>query len=197
MHFYERPSTKQWQDQPIYMYSDQRESSVFVSWTKQVCLQTQLDDDGDGTHLTLFGIEFQTEEEAKENGRSPSVYLLCVGLLRRGMMCELERVLHMCGGFFCNMSVTYDGAVMVVQQTSYFVNASCFDRKPMEWFWMCGYTGWLWRAKDYLSCIVLYPLQVGCHIVSRTKQQWVTVVNSWQKNQIQVWQLQYMSGIYQ
>ena len=45
---------------------------------------------------------------------------------------------------------------------------------------MCGYTRWLWKAQDYSSCIVLYPLQVGCHIMSRTKQQWVTVVNSWQ-----------------
>ena len=30
-------------------------------------------DDSDGAHLTPFGIEFQTEEEAKENERSPSV----------------------------------------------------------------------------------------------------------------------------
>ena len=45
-----------------------------------------LDDDSDGAHLTSFGIEFQTEEEAKENERSPSVALLCAGLLRRGMV---------------------------------------------------------------------------------------------------------------
>ena len=41
-----------------------------------------LNDDSDGAHLTSFGIEFQTEEEAKENERSPSVALLCAGLLR-------------------------------------------------------------------------------------------------------------------
>ena len=45
---------------------------------------------------------------------------------------------------------------------------------------MYGYTRWHWKAQDYSSCIVLYPLQVGCHIMSRTKQQWVTVVNSLQ-----------------
>ena len=45
---------------------------------------------------------------------------------------------------------------------------------------MYGYTRWHWKAQDYSSCIVLYPLQVGCHIICRTKQQWVTVVNSWQ-----------------
>ena len=43
--------------------------------------------------MTSFGIEFQTKEEAKENKQSPSVALLCAGLLRRGMVCEMERVL--------------------------------------------------------------------------------------------------------
>ena len=47
---------------------------------------------------------------------------------------------------------------------------------------MYGYSRWHWKAQDYSSCIVLYPLQVGCHIKSRAKQQWVTVVNSWQNN---------------
>ena len=51
--------------------------------------------------MTSFGIEFKTEEEAKENERSPSVALLCAGLLRRGMVYELERVLLMCNGFLC------------------------------------------------------------------------------------------------
>ena len=48
--------------------------------------------DSDGAHLTSLGIEFQTEEEAKENERSPSVASLCAGQLRRGMVYELERV---------------------------------------------------------------------------------------------------------
>ena len=59
-----------------------------------------LNDDSDGAHLTSFGIEFQTEEEAKENERSPSVTLLCAGLLRSGMVYELERVLRVCNGFY-------------------------------------------------------------------------------------------------
>ena len=74
-----------------------------------------LDDDSDGAHLTSFGIEFQTEEEAKENERSPSVALLCADLLRRGMVYELERVLRVCDGFICSMSATYDGAVLLWQ----------------------------------------------------------------------------------
>ena len=74
-----------------------------------------LDDDSDGAHLTSFGMEFQTEEEAKENERSPSVALLCAGLLRRGMVYEQERVLRMCNGFICSMPVTYDGAVLLWQ----------------------------------------------------------------------------------
>ena len=72
-----------------------------------------LNDDSDGVHLTSFEIEFQTEEEAKENERSPNVALLCAGLLRRGMVYELERVLRVCNGFLCSMSVTYDGAVLL------------------------------------------------------------------------------------
>ena len=74
-----------------------------------------LNDDSDGVHLTSFGIEFQIEEEAKENERSPSVALLCAGLLRRGMVYELEQVLRMCDGFHCSMSATYDGAVLLWQ----------------------------------------------------------------------------------
>ena len=62
----------------------------------------------DGAHQTSFGIEFQTDEEAKENERSPSVAVQCAGLLRRGMVYELERVLRVCDGFFCSMSTTYD-----------------------------------------------------------------------------------------
>ena len=74
-----------------------------------------LDDDSDGAHLILFGIEFQTEEEAKEKVRSPSAALLCAGLLRRSMVYELERVLRVCDGFFCSMSATCDGAVLLWQ----------------------------------------------------------------------------------
>ena len=65
--------------------------------------------------MTSFGIEFQTEEEAKENERSPGVAILCAGLLRRGMVYELGRVLRVCNGFSHSMSVTYDGAVLLWQ----------------------------------------------------------------------------------
>ena len=58
-------------------------------------------------------INFQTEEEAKENERSPSVALLCADLLRRGMVYELERVLRVCDGFLCSTSATCDGAVLL------------------------------------------------------------------------------------
>ena len=78
-------------------------------------LKRDLDDDSDGAHLTSFGIEFQTEEEAKENERSPSVALLCAGPSRRGMVFEMERVLRVCNGFLCSMQVTYDGAVLLWQ----------------------------------------------------------------------------------
>ena len=78
-------------------------------------LKQDLYGDSDGAHLTSFGIEFQTEEEAKENERSPSVALLCAGALRRDMVYELERVLRVCDGCFCSISATYDSAVLLWQ----------------------------------------------------------------------------------
>ena len=63
--------------------------------------------------MTSFGIEFQTEEEAIESERSLSVALLCTGLLRGGMVHEMERVLWVCNGFICSISVTDDGAVLL------------------------------------------------------------------------------------
>ena len=63
----------------------------------------------------IIGIEFQTEEEAKENEQSTSVALLCAGLLRRDMVYDLERVLRVCDGFLSSMSATYDGAVLLWQ----------------------------------------------------------------------------------
>ena len=51
-----------------HMYNDQGERSVFVNRKKKKYVyKRDLDDDSDGAHLTSFGIEFQTEEKAKEN----------------------------------------------------------------------------------------------------------------------------------
>ena len=70
------------------MYSDQNkkfslcklnEKTVYLSKTGMLTVDQ-----------TSLGIEFQTEEEAKENERPPSVALLCAGLLRRDMVYELE-----------------------------------------------------------------------------------------------------------
>ena len=63
----------------------------------------RLNDDNDGAHMTSLGVDFQTEKEAKENDGPSSVALLCAGLLRRVMVCELERVLEHCDGFFCGI----------------------------------------------------------------------------------------------
>ena len=56
-----------------HMYSDTRKSSVLVNRTNKYVFKRDLYDDSDGSHLTSFGMEFQTEEEAIENERSPSV----------------------------------------------------------------------------------------------------------------------------
>ena len=89
--------------------------SSYTEQSKNV-FKRDFDDDSDGAHLTSFGIEFHTEEEAKENERSPSGALLCAGPLRRGMVYELERVLRVCDGFLCSISATYDGAVLLWQR---------------------------------------------------------------------------------
>ena len=96
-----------------HMCSDHRESSALETEQNKYVFKRDLNDDSDGAHLTLFEIELQTEEEAKENERSQSVALLCAGLLIRGMVYELERVLRVCDG--CNMSAAYDGAVLLWQ----------------------------------------------------------------------------------
>ena len=114
MHFNKDHKQSHNMAKPSHMYSDQGYISVFVN-CKQVFFKRDLNDDSGGAHLTSLGIEFQTEEEAKENERSPSVALLCAGLLRRGMVYELERVLRVCNGFLCSMSVIYDGAVLLWQ----------------------------------------------------------------------------------
>ena len=92
----------------IYTVIKEKVQSLQTERNKYV-FKRDLNDDSDGAHLT-FGIEFQTEEEAKENERSPSVALLCAGLQRRDMLYEL-----VWDGFFCRMSVTYDGAVILWQ----------------------------------------------------------------------------------
>ena len=75
-------------------------------------------DDSDREHLTSFGIEFQTEEKAKEDERQPRIVLLCAGLLRRGMVCEMERVLRECHELFCRISVTSKNASIAIGDIS-------------------------------------------------------------------------------
>ena len=69
-------------------------------------------------------------------------------------------------------------AVTVVAQTDYFVSASFFDSRPMNVTLNVVFLRRHLFALDDSSCIALYALQVACHIMSRTKQQRATVVNS-------------------
>ena len=63
--------------------------------------------------MEAFAVEFQTEEEAEEIERLPSDAILYASLLRRGIVCELQRELQKCDGFFCRISVIYDGTVLL------------------------------------------------------------------------------------
>ena len=166
-----------------HMYSDQRESPVFVNWTTQVYFQTRL------KWWQWWGtpdIIWNRVTDRRRSKRKWTITKCCLTVCRSiekrhgawtGASVAGVRWLfmqHISDIWWCST------AVAVVAQTSYFVCDSYFDRKPMKWFHMCGFARWLWKAQDFSCCIVLYPLQVGCLIMSRTKQQWVTVVNSWQ-----------------
>ena len=63
------------------MYCDQRKVLSLQTERNKYGIKRALDDNSDGAHLTSFGIELQTEEDAKENERSPSAALLCAVLL--------------------------------------------------------------------------------------------------------------------
>ena len=133
--------------------------------------------------MTLFGIEFQTEEEAKRKWTiTKCCHTVCRSIEKRHGVWAGASVAGVRWLFMQHVSDIWwwCTAELLVAQTSYFVCASYIDRKPMKRFYVCGYTGWFWKMLDNSSCIVLYPQQVGYHIMSRTKQQWVIVVNSWQ-----------------
>ena len=161
------------------MYSDQGYSSDFVNWTKQVCLQTRL------KWWQWWGTSDIIWNSVPDRRRSKWKWTITKCCLT---VCRSIEKRHgvwagasVAGVQWLSMQQTSDiwwcsTAVAVVAQTSYFVSATYFARKPMKWFYVYGYTRLLWKAQDYSSCIVLYSLQVGCHIMSRTKQQWVTVV---------------------
>ena len=73
----------------VHMYSDLicavKVQTLQAERNKYV-FKRDIDDDSDGAPLRSFGIEFQTEEDANEIERSPSVALLCARLLSRGMV---------------------------------------------------------------------------------------------------------------
>ena len=174
LHSYARPSHE-------HMYSDQRYSSVIANWTKQVRLQTWLRWwQRWGTPDTIWN---RVPDRSK---RKWTITKCCLTVCRsnekrHGVWAgasaagvRWQYMQHVSDKWRCST------AMAVEAQTSCFEGASYFDRKPMNWFQMCGCTSWHWKEQDHSSCIVLYPLLVGCHVMSRTKQQWVTVVNSWQ-----------------
>ena len=165
------------------MYSDQGYISVFAMWTKQVCLQTR--------HIwwQWWGTPDIIWNRVPDRSRSkrkwtntkccPTVCRLIEkrhGVWAGASVAGVQwlSMQHVSDIWWCST------AVIVVAQTSYFVYASYFYIKSIKRFSIFGYARWHWKAQDYSSYIVLYPLQVGCHIISRTKELWYTVVNSCQ-----------------
>ena len=63
--------------------------------------------------MTMMGHTCYHFNRVPDRRRSQSVAVLCAGLLRGGMVCQLERVLRVCDDFFCGMSVSFDGTVLL------------------------------------------------------------------------------------
>ena len=118
-----------------HMYSDQGYSSVFVDWTKQVCLQTRL------KWWQRWGTPDIIWNRVPDRRRSKSKWTItkcCLTVCR-----SIEKSLGLWAGanvasvqWLSMQHVSYiwwcSTAVAVVAQTSYFVCASYFDRKPMK-----------------------------------------------------------------
>ena len=68
---------------------------------------------GVGSTTTTWGTPAIIWNRVPDRRRSQSVAVLCAGLLRSGMVCQLERVLRVCDDFSCGMSVSFDGAVLL------------------------------------------------------------------------------------
>ena len=120
-----------------HMYSDKGYSSVFVSWTKQVCLRTRhkwwqwwatLD-------ISWNGVPDRRRSKGKWT-ITKCCLTVCRSIEMRHGVWAWARVAgvwwlflqHVSGIWWCCTDVA------VVAQTSYFVSASYFHRKPMKWF---------------------------------------------------------------
>ena len=163
-----------------HMQSGQKENSVFVSWTQRVCLQTRLMWwHRWGTPDIIWNRVPDNRRSKRKRAISKCCLTVCMSIEKRHGVWAGASVAGVWWRFLQHVDDIWwcSNAVTVVAQTSYFVGASYFDRKPIKWFRMYGYIRWLWNAQDYSSCIVLHSFQVGCHIMNSTVQQWVTVVN--------------------
>ena len=120
-----------------HMYSDQGYSSIFVNWTKQVCLQTR------HRWWQWWGtpdIIWNRVPDRRRSKRKWTITKCCLTVCRsiekrHGVWAGASvagvqwlSMQHASDIWWCN------NAVAVVAQTSYFVCFSYFDRKPMKWF---------------------------------------------------------------
>ena len=119
-----------------HMHSDQGYSSVFVNWTKQECLQTRL------KWWQWWGtpdIIWNWVPYRRRSKRKWTITKCCLSVcwcIEKGhgvwagasdAGVWLLFMQHVSDIWWCST------AVAVVAQTSYFVSASYFDRKPVKW----------------------------------------------------------------
>ena len=150
------------------MNSDQGYSSVYVNWTKQVCLQTRL------KWWEWWGtpdIIWNRVPDRRRSKRKWTITKCCLTLCRsiekrHGVWAGASVagvqwlfMQHISDIWWCSTAVT------VVAQTSYFVSASYHDRKPMKWY---NSGNWKWYMSEHL-----YKKLLAFQIISF----WYTVVS--------------------
>ena len=96
-----------------HMYSDHGYSSVFVNWTKQVCLQTRLKWwQWWGTPNIIWNRV--PDRRRKRKWTITKCCLTACRSIKKRHGVWVEWVLRVCNGFLCSMSVTHDGAVLLL-----------------------------------------------------------------------------------
>ena len=119
-----------------HMYSDQRESSVFVNWTKQVCLQTRLKWwQWWGTPDIIWN-RVSDRRSKRKRAITKCCLTVCRSIEKRHCVWAGASVAGVWWHYLKHVSDIWwcSTGVAVVAQTSYFVSASYLERKPMKWF---------------------------------------------------------------
>ena len=125
-----------------HMYNDQRYSSVFINWMKQVCLQTRLRWwQWWGTPDIIWNGIPDRRWSKVEWAITKCSLTVCRSIGKRQGVWAGASVAGVAGVSWLFLQHVSDiwwcsSAVTVVAQTSYFVSASCFDNEVILCVWL-------------------------------------------------------------